>query len=224
MEWTGLIRDNLNISIGCLNSKQKKKFIKDKLLKKFNYTCRYCGGRYIKYLRCTDNNICCYPCYIITHINYDFDEEVVICWSKMEQVDIVKKTVDGFINDGKIPEPYEIDKGAKRIKLSTMELSNIFVYIGEDVKNRIPGFLKSYKIFFTQKMKTDFITANLLSNIYAGQIMFIDDTSTTITNNNNCCTTIQKTHRFTNKEVKFFKKCYMCNQSNKISHGVLSTN
>lgn len=132
-----------------------------KILQQHNYTCRYCGGYYPKYLICSYlehiklHDVCCRMCYLITHLNYGFFNELQLCHSEKSQTDIIKNSVEYVINQNKIPDPTDIDTNVKSAPISLLEFINI-------LNNQIeyPVAFKNYKFFFGNKMNLDFIYEN----------------------------------------------------------------
>jgi hypothetical protein len=164
-------RSNLNILTGDLNYLGKQKSgstnwrkLRARTLKHRNNTCRYCGGEYSKYMICfhldenpknlnKDNmDIACRLCYITTHINYGHMKDVIVCYSKLDQFEIVRKTIDYVIENDYIPEPSKIDSDVKKPPLSLMELCSILI----ENDNCIPKELQNYKIFFTNEIDLTF--------------------------------------------------------------------
>jgi hypothetical protein len=147
-------------------SKQER----NKILTTNNFSCRYCGGVYPKYLMCCYledakcNDICCRLCYLITHLNYGMFREMKLYYSEMSQKLIIKETVEHIIENNDVPTPIDIDKNVKLPPISLLEyiiiLSNCDKY---------PEELSNYKIFFTSKLGTNFITRNY------GDMLFIND-------------------------------------------------
>jgi hypothetical protein len=189
MQWSDVIREELKIKISSINIVPKKdnekgrwQKTRNKILTKNNHTCRYCGGKYMKYLICVhmDNDIsnfdidnldmCCRACYLITHINGGFNQEMGLYTSSLSQKDIVRKTVDHIINCDDIPNIEDIDPHAKKIPLSIAEYCNLRILEHPDVAKL---HLDNYKVFFLKRFDTTFI----MSNIYTTKSMFIDDKS-----------------------------------------------
>lgn len=182
MNWLNA-RDVLKPSIidfstfGNKNTVDKKN--RDKILNDANYSCRYCGGVYHKYLQSIqlDNNVidvCCRGCYLITHLNYGSNfptskihKEIKLYYSKISQIDIVKNTVNYFIEHGSIPNVIDVDISVKKSPISLYEYINILNY---DKDNKYKNIIENYKIFFSGKLDTTFIT----SNYYNSKPMFID--------------------------------------------------
>src|SRR5437016_2958257 len=125
MNWVNT-RDNLiPCSLNFKNYGHNEKISKqtrNMVLSKNNYTCRYCGGVYPKYLICINinkknsidsNDICCRICYIITHLNYGFFREIKLYYSELSQLEIIRKSVDFIIKNNQIPLPKDIDVNFK---------------------------------------------------------------------------------------------------------------
>ena len=227
MQWSNNIREPIKLSIVDISKHSKVNIsankwvsLRNTTLKKYNYSCRYCGGKYMKYLLCIhlDNNshnndinnldLCCRACYIITHINSSFNNEIQLCSSELSQTDIIKKTVNYIANNNKIPNVLDIDQNAKILKLSIMELANILVsnsYINATFINQLEEF-NNYKIFFTQEFDTTFIDANIKLP------MFIDDkeidNSNLIDNLNLIDNNTMDIYEFSKNENTFFNTIF----------------
>lgn len=227
MEWTNNIREELKPSIVDISKPSKITIasnkwatIRDTVLKKYNYNCRYCGGHYIKYLMCIhlDNNsnnndisnldLCCKVCYDITHINNSFNNEMIVCYSQLSQLEIVRKTIDFIINNNKVPKINNIDKNASRVQLSVMEFSNILVHSKQNKYN--------YKIFFTEKLDTTFVSANIkvpmfideLSNELSNEFTEGRELSNEFTEEHNQ-TNAEKVHIFPDNELQYLKSIFL---------------
>lgn len=188
---------------------------RSKILTDNNYSCRYCGGIYPKYLMSTYiphskvSDVACRMCFLITHLNYGFYNEMKIYYSEMSQLDIVKNTVKYILDNNEIPEPLTIDINLKTSPLSMLEYINILN--NYEVQ---PEVLANYKIFFSKKLNIDFIVNN-----YANQMVtFIDTTSTAkdmkgmkdtkdVKNNKNN-NIILKKHIPTKEELALFNKSF----------------
>lgn len=150
-----------------------------KILQKYNSTCRYCGGKYQKYLMCTyipntrSNDICCRACYIITHLNSGLFDEIKIYYSTMSQVEIVRETINYIINNNEIPHPIDIDKNIKKVPISVLEYINIInnhENLSKKASDTCPIELKNFKIFFSKNFDINFIINN-----YGHEMMIIVD-------------------------------------------------
>lgn len=156
--------------------------------------------------------VCCKLCYMVTHINYNFKDEFVIGWSKMSQVDIVRKTADLLIKDKTPPSITSIDKNVKVIPISTMELSNIIVKHGT-----LPDDLKHYKIFFSPELDTTFISSGSSKPLFidesSEEFLFEDDVASNDSGNSgrssrNVNTNGVAIHKFTKTEEEFLNKFF----------------
>lgn len=180
-------RETIILSISPIKQNDSQSFtwmnLRKNTLEKIKYTCRYCGGFYKKYLICLNlddskqktfklenTDMCCKACFIINHLNYGFNDDVVLCFSKLPQLDIVRSTVDYVIKNTSIPSPDQIDHNARRAKLTTLELSNLLLNKkGPEIEEK----LKDLKIFFTKNLDISFITKNYYNN--SNKYMFIED-------------------------------------------------
>ncbi len=132
-----------------------------KILKENAYSCRGCGGTYKSYLMMDlikDKepkyyDTYCRACYTITHLNSGVSDNIELYQSTMSQLDIVKTTVDYIINNNKIPKPIEIDPKIIHVPISILEYIILLNHIN------LPNF-ENYKIFFSNKFTTNFITQN----------------------------------------------------------------
>ena len=136
--------------------------VKNKILSRLDYTCRYCGGKYSKYMHFVliedEYEICCRPCFLITHLNYGNYKEIKLYYSELSQLDIVKKTIEYILKFDKPPTPLDLDKDLKKAPLSLFEFINILNY--DYNNNNFKNFFDKYKIFFSQKFDTSFIFGN----------------------------------------------------------------
>lgn len=83
--------------------------------------CAYCGGAYDKTVYCKfdgDKYIkCCQLCHTIIDFAPHLSKLIILGKSKDNQIDIIRKTADYIIKNNKTPEPYEISKDYKEIKM-----------------------------------------------------------------------------------------------------------
>lgn len=146
---------------------------RNNILTQNNYTCRFCGGIYKKYLICSyfeydkSDDINCLACHLITHLNNGRYKEINLYYSLMTQIDIVRKTVNYVIEHQEIPLPSVIDPNVKSSPISILEYISIL-----NNNETIPDELINYKIFYTQKFNVDFIMNN-----YCHGFMFIDEST-----------------------------------------------
>jgi hypothetical protein len=104
----------------------------------------------MKYLFCVsinENNhtTCCKQCYAIIHLDITIQQDpdkIVMCYSLMDQVSIVKKTMELYTKNKVVPSITEVDKDAQLLKLSPVEFCNIVRKVGSN------DVIKNYKIFF----------------------------------------------------------------------------
>lgn len=210
MDWS-VPKENLVLKINHINSHKSKgsdwsKKRNDALIAN-KYCCSYCGGKYLKYLIGVYVNdsvqILCRACYLINNINMGFNNEIILCYSKLSQLDIVKKTVNHIIDTDEIPTPTEIDKNSKMINLSIMELSNLLLNI-DNIDKKFKHFNR-FKIFFSKGFDINFIRANRF-NITS---MFIDDDDDTAhiynTDSPECP---ENMYKFNKTEDKLIKMCF----------------
>jgi hypothetical protein len=156
MEWNHA--NNITLSV-YRKSQKLTNTQKKTLIKKCKNTCYYCGGKYASYLYCTnDTFIMCKLCYIITHVDfYLHNNEIVLLYSSMNQIDIIRKTVDYIMEHNTIPLFKNIDKTVKKPQLSIIE----YMAVKEDLCDN------NYKIFFTNNLNMSFISKLLDNTIYS---------------------------------------------------------
>lgn len=163
------------------HSDKISKQIRYQVISKNNYTCRFCGGIYPKYLISIkiiikskeEIDVCCRACYIIMHLNYVTFREIKLYHSEMPQLEIIRRTIDFIIINNKIPSPIDIDKNIKISPISSIEFINIL-----NNYDFCPKQLKNYKFFFNRKFDIEFIMANYGYN----SSMFIDENDNSINN------------------------------------------
>jgi len=112
--------------------------------------CSFCSGVYTKLFNVYINKKIykgCIFCSKITNYKNTDVYDVIICKSDMDQLDIIKKTVDCFFNNDSIPIPTEIDKDAKIVNIT---VRNFIKAVNNDDKN----ILNNLKIFFTKNINT----------------------------------------------------------------------
>ena len=171
LEWVKEGLRPLHTDIGIHRSKKERvdtnsanwKKKKEKLINKKGSHCQFCGCHYDKYLYCYNYQpdkkkeklvLSCRLCYIITHSNFGFTDEIRLCYSKKSQRFIIRKTVRHLLKNGTVPAPEEIDPEVQRINLSMVE----YVALLHEVPYRkLPKPMKSYKIFFTDQLDTKFL-------------------------------------------------------------------
>ena len=153
MDWN--TKKNIVMSFGEKNTKmttqQKRGYVKQ-----FKNICNYCGGVYKKYLYCLNINdnisISCKLCYVVTHIDYYMNsKEIILLYSTIDQIDIIRKTVDGIMENSCVPFYDHIDPNVKIPQPSLLEYMAIKDELGDN----------NYKIFFTDKLDDNFVTSLL---------------------------------------------------------------
>lgn len=172
MDWNNKTRETLIPAIENLDklkSNPQTKKQRKKILTKYDYRCRFCSGKYLKYLLCfqTKNgelDICCRLCYIITHLNFGFINGIEIYCSELSQLDIVRKTVDYIFEHDDIPSPTKIDKNITESPISIFEYTNMLIKKDKSVD------LSKFKIFIKDNMDITFI----INNANKIKPMFVD--------------------------------------------------
>jgi hypothetical protein len=149
--------------------------IRKTVISRYKNTCCSCGGIYKKYLYCPstsiDTNIeqesdniadnfilLCKLCYMISNVEYFIDsDEMLIYHSTLSQKEIIRATIDFIIRDpnNNIPFPKEIDKNAKLVPISFLELSCFPIDMVENTIN----LFKNFKVFFSQNLVINFISS-----------------------------------------------------------------
>lgn len=176
---------------------------RNNILQKSDNTCRFCGGYYPKYLRCSYyphakcDDVSCGACYLITHLNFGIHNEINIYYSELSQIKIVRDTIDFIIENGTIPTPQEIDSNVKSVPISILEYINIMNNY-EDV----PKEFENYKIFFTQKFGINFIVSNYSNN----KIGFVNEFANENYVSNNTIKYKLVKHIPSEEEIKFINK------------------
>lgn len=138
---------------------------KKELVKLSKNKCYYCNHFFNKYLYCINYDVhkyvVCKFCYTVTNIDFFLHHKgIVLLYSILPQLDIIKKTINYIKDNNKIPLFKDIDVNIKKTKLSLLE----YLVVRDHIKDN------NYKIFFTDKFKIDFMNG---SNSY----LFSDDTS-----------------------------------------------
>jgi len=132
---------------------------KSKIIAKYKQ-CVFCGGHYDTYYvypnfhKIKQLVTYCVICYHITHLNIAPTEQLKLFYSKMDQAEIIKKTVIFYENNEAIPKPYEIDPDVKKINISSFEYANVLIdYNVQD----LPKEMLNYKIFIDEDYDMTFI-------------------------------------------------------------------
>lgn len=134
-------------------SQNKKQDIK----KKCKNTCSYCGGMY-KYYRYIEEDTVCPFCYMILNLNDMDNDKLILCYSKLSQLDIIRMTTKYIFDNDKIPYPQIIDPNIQLIPLSIMELSCALM------DNKLPNIFDNYKIFINHNFNIGYIKSVVFDN------------------------------------------------------------
>lgn len=110
--------------------------------------CNICK---LKYYKLCEKK--CHFCDIITNLKKKDIYKYVICYSKLDQNDIVIKTYEYFMKHDKIPIPNEIDIEAKIISINPYMFKKY-------IKNT------NYKIFFTNVIDRNNIKVKRICQLY----------------------------------------------------------
>lgn len=197
--------------------------IRTNTLKHTNNRCRYCGGGYSKYLICfyltKDRlDVCCRMCYTLTHLNYNMCcslDELILCYSKLDQLDILRKTVNFTIKTNTVPNVLDIDPQARKLNLSVMELCALLIA-------KYDNKCSDYKIFFTNKLDTTFIDSYIDKDNKSSKSMFIDAVAPV--NASNQVAPLDtgiykdlKMHKFSKDELEFLERFFDVSSKKAIS-------
>lgn len=141
--------ENIKIEENNTDKEKRKEIIKNN-----KGICKYCGGKYKKYLYCVKiekkYEILCKLCYIIGNDTIN-ENKIDIYKSNKSQREIIRETVKGIEEENRIKKPKEIDNKAEKKKLSVIEYRAM---IRESNNEKI---LKNIKYFFNDKVNINFI-------------------------------------------------------------------
>ena len=112
----------------------------DKYMK--NKSCDYCGGEY-KVVFLINGYKICPVCRLVSHIKYNTINNIVIIYSKLSQLDIVRKSVEYIMKKSCLPCAYDLDPSSELINLSIIEYYNI-------ITNKMPIKFNNYKIIISK--------------------------------------------------------------------------
>lgn len=151
-------------NIKIVNKPKDWQTLRTSVLKRDKSRCRHCGKQYKSYLFCEKVShkpgslgygLRCQMCYRVTHFDkVDFLDQMVLCWSNMDQREIVAQTVDFIKTNDRVPNIEEIDNDVKMVPLSLVEFADILnKYLYRD----LPDELKNLKIFFTHELDLKFL-------------------------------------------------------------------
>ena len=90
---------------------------KQKLIKKYNNKCCFCGNGYDKYMTLINigekREISCHLCNAVNNMNID-PHKLVLVDSKLKQIEIINKTADYLKLHNRIPTIAYLDANAKK--------------------------------------------------------------------------------------------------------------
>lgn len=162
MEWK--LGHNIPLKIGMRPHLDKKtldilKISQHDVINQSNNICVYCGGKYQKLNYCIYTNklkpkkdnikACCHMCYLLTNFSPSNCKYVEIRQSTINQLQIIRKTVDYILQNKKMPLPREIDDHSIKININPKQ----YFAIGE-THNDIN---KKYKVFFTDELDISYV-------------------------------------------------------------------
>jgi hypothetical protein len=110
--------------------------------------CQKCKLKHYK----LNNNLCVF-CDIVYNLKKDHSYKYIICYSEINQEDIINKTYEYFMKNDKIPIPSDIDTNSKIVSV------NPYVF-KTHIKN------DNYKIFFTNCIDRNYIKVKRLLQNY----------------------------------------------------------
>jgi hypothetical protein len=154
--------------------------ILEKVKNNSNDKCAYCNLEHTK-MTCIfknkkENNLdhenmilCCDLCSKIVQCKYAYQKDFVLCWSKISQVEIVKRSIKYIKKYGKVPDIKTIDSNAKKLQLSLIEFLDLI-----SLEKKLPKDMKKYKIFLTPYFDFSFVKLDIKQdNSY--QSMFLNE-------------------------------------------------
>ena len=81
--------------------------------------CKDCNIKYNKL-----NTEYCRLCYMIHNLKPYYINELILCYSKYDQITIIKKTVEFILKHKRVPSPDEIDSQVKLVDLPLYKYNN----------------------------------------------------------------------------------------------------
>lgn len=138
------------------------KALREKVLEKWGYKCRFCGHQARKWMvvdhvngRASDNRpenlgVNCQMCDKIRHCGLaGISGFLMRGSSKLPQIEIVRKTREYYKASRRIPKATMIDPEATPVaKMSVVDFANVLM---ETEWERLPASMKLYRGFFTGK-------------------------------------------------------------------------
>lgn len=110
--------------------------------------CHKCKLKYYKLI----DKLCIF-CDIVYNLKKHHAYKFIICYSEMDQDEIIKKTYEYFMKNDELPQTKEIDKNSVIISVNPYMFKK---YINN----------KKYKIFFTNCIDRNYIKVKKLMNLY----------------------------------------------------------
>lgn len=90
-----------------------------------NAKCSICNTLISRYYIFNDEKLC-YLCYIVNNIGF-FNNNIIICHSKLSQLDINKLVFEYIKSNNTLPSPKNIDNDIKLVDLTLFEFSRIIM-------------------------------------------------------------------------------------------------
>jgi hypothetical protein len=175
--------------------------------------CYHCDLIYDSYnlsyfnLDKNQNAICKY-CLMIDTVKYNNINNLILCYSKLEQNEIIKRSINYIREYNKTPLIYQIDKNVKNLNISLLEYIDIVENLNKTNIAKIPKkILNNYKIFFSNEFVLD-ETNNYSFDSDQDEEINQEDIENDI-NNEECIKDKKiKTHKMTEKEITFIDQYY----------------
>jgi hypothetical protein len=120
----------------------------DNAEKEITKKCYFCESKINLQATYYNNKIisACFLCHIVVNYSKEYIYYSVLCYTKLTQLEIIKKTWDFFVTKGYVPKPIEIDPNVKIVKIA-----KISTYIFANFKNK--QMFSDYCLFFTNKVE-----------------------------------------------------------------------
>lgn len=84
-------------------------------------SCPFCGGINKIYVYIDELKLktrVCYLCSLIVNFDVQNFNKLILCHSKLSQCEIIKRTMDFYQVNNRVPKPIELDSNVKKINLS----------------------------------------------------------------------------------------------------------
>lgn len=139
----------LILSYGLLNKQTTGNYVRQFLKSCKNHVCIYCGMQFVafKYHISENNKMypCCQLCYMISHYQTKFSKFLIVCQSKISQLNIIKRTISFIRTYHKNPSITDIDP--ETIKINIFAKNFITMHINSD-KNMNNIDICNIKLFY----------------------------------------------------------------------------